>query len=115
MLGCKQAQVQALLSWKAKATSAITTQLANLSGFKVEDYMPCGETVKLNAITVQEQMTIMIDTIMTIMGKGVGDVVSGERLATLGRAFEEGASILREHAAKYFMAIRMPEQPHTDR
>lgn len=107
MLGCKQAELQALLSWKAKATSVITTQLANLSDFKVEDYMLHGETVKFNVITVQEQVTIMIDAIMTVMGKGVGDGVSGEHLATLGRALEEEASILRGHAAKYIMAIRM--------
>lgn len=46
MLGCKQTEMQAVLTWKARATAAITTQMANVSGFKVNDYLPCGESVQ---------------------------------------------------------------------
>ena len=56
--------------------------------------MPYRATVQPNALTVERKVNIMICVIMTVMGKGVGDGVSGERLATLGRAFEEGASNL---------------------
>ena len=66
----------------------------SLAGFKVGDYVPYRATVQPNALTVERKVNIMICVIMTVMGKGVGDGVSGERLATLGRAFEEGASNL---------------------
>ena len=54
--------------------------------------MPNGATVQPHALTVEEQLKFVICVIITVMGKGMGDVASGERRAALGRAFEEGAS-----------------------
>lgn len=86
VLDCKQAELQAVLTWKARTTAAITTKMANPSGFTVEDYLTYGQSVQPQANTVLEQMHIMISVIMTVVGKGVHGTVSGERLATLGEA-----------------------------
>lgn len=109
MMGCKQAELQAVLARKTQVTQAVASQLTSLAGFRVEDYLPAGAGIKAADLALSDQMDIMVDAITTVLGKGVSGDACRDRLDTLKRGLEEGAGTLREHARENFLAIRVPQ------
>ena len=80
----------------------MTNQLNTLTGFSVTDYMAEGDdTSAVGDMFLPEQMDVMVQSLLTVIGTGVESDTGFERMQTLARAFPEGADTLRVHCRKH--------------
>ena len=106
--GLKKEELQAVRSDVALATPAVTAQIAQLSGFDVADYVPHGEPVdQVVDLNVVEQMIILVDVTMVVVGKETESVDSWARVEVLRNALQKGLQTVRLHA-KYTKDMRIP-------
>ena len=83
-------------------TDRVTNQLNTLTGFAVTDYMAEGDdTSAAGDMFLPEQMDVMIQSLLTVIGTGVESDTGIERMQTLASAFREGAETLRIHCRKH--------------
>ena len=86
----------------ALASDETTMQLNTFTGFRVASYMAEGDNPRLAAtMFLPEQMEIMIEAVLAVVGNGVTSEDALERLAILEHALHEGLTLLRVHCRKY--------------
>ena len=106
----KRAEMQALLGDVALASDETTAQLNTFTGFRVGAYMAEDDTARLAAaMFLPEQLEIMVEAIMAVMGNGVVSEDGGDRLSTLEDGLRRGLSDLRIHCRKHRPKAVMPE------
>lgn len=100
MVGCKQAELQAILANKVRVAEEFAKQLTHMAGSDVGAYMPDGPWVHpLRGLNIVEQMEIMVDVIVTIVGKGADTEASKGRVAALHKGLHDGLETLQGHAS----------------
>ena len=106
----KRAEMQALLGDVALASDETTNQLNTFTGFRVGAYMAEGDTPRLAAnMFLPEQLEIMVDAILAVVGNGVCSEDGADRLSMLGDGLREGLSLLRIHCRKHRLKAVLPE------
>ena len=89
-------------------TDRVTNQLNTLTGFAVTDYMAEGDDMSAAGdMFLPEQMNVMVQSLLTVLGTGVESDTGVERMQTLARAFHEGADTLRVHCRKHWGKLRI--------
>ena len=107
--GMKQEELQAVLTNVALVTPAVTSQVAQFSAFDVSDYMPHRDPVDPSAdLNVLEQMEILVDVVIKVVGKGAESVESMERVEVLREGFKIGVDAVKKHKQQCTKAIRIP-------
>ena len=100
MFDLKRSELQAVLAEVTAVTDRVTNQLNTLTGFSVTDYMAEGDdTSAVGDMFLPEQMDVMVQSLLTVIGTGVESDTGVERMQTLARAFHEGADTLRPFPA----------------
>ena len=90
------------------ATDRVTNQLNTLTGFAVTDYMAEGDDMSAAGdMFLPEQMNVMVQSLLTVLGMGVESDTGVERMQTLAHAFHEGAETLRVHCRKHLGKLRI--------
>ena len=115
MFNLKRSELQAVLAEVTAVTDRVTTQLDTLKGFSVTDYMAEGDdtsavgddTSAVGDMFLPEQMDVMVQSLLTVIGTGVESDTGVERMQTLARAFHEGADTLRVHCRKHRGKLRI--------
>ena len=98
MFNLKRSELQAVLAEVTAVTDRVTNQLNTLTGFSVTDCMAEGDdTSAAGDMSLPEQMDVMVQSLLTVIGTGVESDTGVERMQTLARAFHEGADTLRVH------------------
>ena len=86
----------------------MTNELNTLTRFAVTDYMAEGEDMSAAGdMFLPEQMDVMVQSLLTVIGTGVESDTGVERMQTLARAFHEGADTLRVHCRKHRGKLRI--------
>ena len=107
MYNLKRSELQAVLAVTA-VTDRVTSQLNTLTGFAVTDYMAeGGDTSAAGDMFLPEQMDVMIQSLLTIIGTGVESDTGVERMQTLASPFRGGADTLRVHCWKHRGKLRI--------
>ena len=89
-------------------TDRVTNQLNTLTGFSVTDCMAEGDdTSAVGDMFLPEQMDVMVQSLLTVIGTGVESDTGVERMQTLARTFHEGADTLRVHCRKHRGKLRI--------
>ena len=89
-------------------TDRVINQLNTLTGFAVTDYMAEGDDMSAAGdMFLPEQMDVMGQSLLTVIGMGVESDIGVERMQTLARAFHEGADTLRVHCRKHRGKLRI--------
>ena len=108
MFNFKRSELQAVLAEVTAVTDGVTNQLNTLTGFSVSDYMEEGDdTSAVGDMFLPEQMDVMVQSLLTVIGTGVESDTGVERMQTLIRAFHEGADTLRVHCRKHRGKLRI--------
>ena len=108
MFNLKRSELQAVLAEVTAVTDRVTNQLNTLTGFSVTDYMEeGGDTSAVGDMFMPEQMDVMVQSLLTVIGTGVESDTGVERMQTLARAFREGADTLRVHCRKHRGKLRI--------
>ena len=96
--GMKREELQAVLSDVALVTPAVTSQVAQCSAFNVSDYMPHGDPVDPSAdLNVLEQMEMLVDVVIRVVGKGAESAESMARVEALRQGVKIGADAVKKH------------------
>ena len=112
----KRSELQAVLAEVTAVTDRVTNQLNTLTGFSVTDYMAEGDdTSAVGDMFLPEQMDVMVQSLLTVIGTGVESDTGVERMQTLARAFHEGADTLRVHCRKHRGKLRIAANKNTMR
>ena len=102
MYNLKRSELQAVLAEVTAVTDRVTNQLNTLMGFAVTDYMAEGDDMSAAGdMFLPQQMDVMVQSLLTVIGTDVESVTGVERTQTLARAFHEGADTLRVHCRKH--------------
>ena len=102
MINLKRSELQAVLAEVTAVTDRVTNQLNTLTRFSVTDYMAEGDdTSAVGDTFLPEQMDVMVQSLLTVIGTVVESDTGVERMQTLARAFHEGADTLRVHCRKH--------------
>ena len=105
MYNLKRSELQAVLAEVTALTDRVTNQFNTLTGFAITDYMAEGDdTSAAGDMFLPEQMDVMVQSLLTVIGTGVESDTGVERMQTLASAFHEGADTLRP----------LPEAPGQD-
>ena len=108
MFNLKRSELQAVLAEVIAVTDRVTNQLNTLTGFSVTNYMAEGDdTSAVGDMFLPEQMDVMVQSLLTVIGTGVESDTGVERMQTLVRAFHEGADTLRVHCRKHRGKLRI--------
>ena len=108
MYNLKRSELQAVLAEGTAVTDRVTNQLNKLTGFTVTDYMAEGDGMSAAGdMFLPEQMDVMVQSLLTVIGTGVKSDTGVERMQTLARAFHEGADTLRVHCRKHWGKLRI--------
>ena len=108
MYNLKRSELQAVLAEVTAVTDRVTNQLNTLTGFAVTDYMAEGDDMSAAGdMFLREQMDVMVQSLLTIIGTSVESDTGAERMQTLARAFHEGAGTLRVHCRKHRSKLRI--------
>ena len=103
----KRSELQAVLAEVTAVTDRVTSQPNTLTGFSVIDYMAEGDdTPAVGDMFLPEQMDVMVQSLLTVIGTGVESDTGVERMQTLARTFHEGADTLRVHCRKHRGKLR---------
>lgn len=107
--GMKKEGLQSVLAEIALVSTAVTTQVAQFSGFDVASYVPHGEHVDPALdLNVLEQLEILVEVIIEVVGKGAESAESRARVETLHKALNDGVRAVRKHKRKCTKAMRTP-------
>ena len=105
----KQGELQAVMANVALVTPAVTSQVAQFSAFDVSDCMPHGDPGDPSKdLNVLEQIKILVDVVIKVVGKGAGSVESMERVEVLREGFKIGVDAVKKHKQQCTKAIRIP-------
>ena len=108
MYNLKRSELQAVLAEVTAVTDRVTNQLNTLTGFAVTDYMAEGDDMSAAGdMFLREQMDVMVQSLLMIIGTSVESDTGAERMQTLARAFHEGAGTLRVHCRKHRSKLRI--------
>ena len=108
MYNLKRPELQAVLAEVTVVTDRVTNQLNTLTGFAVTGYMAEGDdTLAAGDMFLPEQMDVMVQSLMTVIGTVVESDTGVERMQTLASAFREGADTLRVHCRKHRGKLRI--------
>ena len=108
MFNLKRSELQAVLAEVTAVTDRVTNQLNTLTGFSLTDSMTEGDdTSSVGDMFLPEQMDVMGQSLLTVIGTGVGSDTGVERMQTLASAFHEGADTLRVHCRKHRGKLRI--------
>ena len=108
MYNLKRSELQAVLAEVTAVTDRVTNQLNTLTGFAVTDYMTEGDDMSAAGdMFLPEQMDVMVQSLLTVIGTGVESETGVERMQTLAGAFHEGADSLRVHCRKHRGKLRI--------
>ena len=108
MYNLKRSELQAVLAEVTAVTDRVTNQLNTLTGFPVTDYMVEGEDLSAAGdMFLPEQVDVMVQSLLTVIGMGVESDTGVERMQTLARTFLEGADTLRVHCRKHRGKLRI--------
>ena len=108
MFNLKRSELQAVLAEVTAVTDRVTNQLNTLTAFSVTDCMAEGDdTSAVGDMFLPEQMDVMVQSLLTVIGTGVESDTGVERMQTLARAFHEGADTLRVHCRKHRGKLRI--------
>ena len=116
MYNLKRSELQAVLAEVTAVTDRVTNQLNTLTGFAVTDYMAEGDDMSAAGdMFLPEQMDVMVQSLLTVIGTCVESDTGVERMQTLARAFHEGADTLRVHCRKHRGKLRISANKNTMR
>ena len=108
MYNLKRSELQAVLVEVTAVTDRVTNQLNRLTGFAVTDYMAeGGDTSAAGDMFLPEQMDVMVQYLLTVIGTDVESDTGVERMQTLASAFLEEADTLRVHCRKHRGTLRI--------
>ena len=108
MYNLKRSKLQAALAEVTAVTDRVTNQLNTLTGFAVTDYMTEGDdTSTAGDMLLPEQMDVMVQSLLTVIGTGVESDTGVERMKTLASAFREGAETLHVQCRKHRGKLRI--------
>ena len=108
MYNLKRSELRAVLAEVTAVTDWVTNQLNTLTGFAVTDYMAGGDDMSAAGdMFLPEQMDVMVQSLLTVIGTGNESDTGVERVQTLARAFHEGADTLRVHCRKHRGKLRI--------
>ena len=108
MYNLKRSELQAVLAEVTAVTHRVTNQLNTLTGFAVTDYMAEGDdTSAAGDMFLPEQMDVLVQSLLTVIGTGVESDTGVERMQTLASAFHEGGDTLRVHYRKHRGKLRI--------
>ena len=85
MFNLKRSELQAVLAEVTAVTDRVTNQLNTLTGFSVTDYMAEGDdTSAVGDMFLPEQMDVMVQSLLTVIGTGVESDTGGRADADFG-------------------------------
>ena len=89
-------------------TDRVTNELNTLTGFAVTDCMAEGDDMSVAGdMFLPEQMDVMVQSLLTVIGTGVESDTGVKRMQTLARVFHERADTLRVHCRKHRGKLRI--------
>ena len=110
MYNLKRAGMQALLGDVALASDETTTQGNTFTGFRAGAHMVEDDTARLaGRMFLPEQMEIMVEAILAVVGNGVWSGDGVDRLSMLEDGLRQGLTDLRIHCRKHRLKAVLPE------
>ena len=102
-------QLRAVLANVALITLAVTSRVTQRSAFDVSDYMSHGDPGDPSKyLNVLEQMEILVDVVIKVIGKGAESVESMARVEVRREGFKKGVEAVKKHEQECTNAIRIP-------
>ena len=94
--GLTRPEMQALLADVALASDETTLQLNTFTGFRVATYMAEGGNYRRTVnVFLPEQMEVMVETMLAVVGNGVTSEDGVDRISMLEDGLREGLTSLR--------------------
>ena len=102
-------ELQAVFANVALVKPAHTSQVTQCLAFDVSDYMPYGDPGDPSAdLNLLEQMEILVDVVIQVIGKGAESVGSMARVDALHRGFKVGINAVKKCKQQCAKEMRIP-------